>query len=193
WKRWTMVDCERSIRHELRISADRCARERGHRKRRPLLPPLPVCDGERVGVRGECVRRLAFDGVEHCPLTPGPLPASGERGKIRAPLAPPPRDRGRSRYTATLPVMANDNGSLLQHPAYVRYWFARVASGFAFQMLSVAAGWQVYDLTHSAFDLGLIGLVQFVPSLLLVLPAGHVADHYDRRRIVLVCVIVEAA
>jgi MFS family permease len=88
--------------------------------------------------------------------------------------------------------MTHDNDSLLQHPAYVRYWFARVASGFAFQMLSVAAGWQVYDLTHRAFDLGLIGLVQFVPSLLLVLPAGHVADHYDRRRIVFVCVIVEA-
>src|SRR5215468_2514463 len=81
--------------------------------------------------------------------------------------------------------------SLLQHPAYVRYWFARVASGFAFQMLSVAAGWQIYDLTRRAFDLGLIGLVQFIPSLLLVLPAGHVADHYDRRRIVLVCVIIE--
>jgi len=81
--------------------------------------------------------------------------------------------------------------SLLQHPAYVRYWFARVASGFAFQMLSVAAGWQIYDLTHRAFDLGLIGLVQFLPSLLLVLPAGHLADHYDRRRIVLACVIVE--
>ena len=81
--------------------------------------------------------------------------------------------------------------SLRRHPAYVRYWFARVASGFAFQMLSVAAGWQIYDLTHRAFDLGLIGLVQFVPSLLLVLPAGHIADHYDRRRIVLVCVIVE--
>ncbi len=81
--------------------------------------------------------------------------------------------------------------SLRQHPAYVRYWFARVASGFAFQMLSVAAGWQIYDLTHRVFDLGLIGLVQFLPSLLLVLPAGHIADHYDRRRIVLACVIVE--
>jgi len=81
--------------------------------------------------------------------------------------------------------------SLFAHPSYVRYWFARVASGFAFQMLSVAAAWQIYDLTHRAFDLGLIGLVQFVPSLLLVLPAGHIADHYDRRRIVLVCVIVE--
>ena len=78
--------------------------------------------------------------------------------------------------------------SLRAHPAYVRYWFARVSSGFAFQMLSVAAGWQVYELTGRAFDLGIIGLVQFVPSLLLALPAGHVADQYDRRRVVLACI-----
>src|SRR6202000_672478 len=44
---------------------------------------------------------------------------------------------------------------------------------------------------HRAFDLGMIGLVQFVPSLLLALPAGHIADQYDRRRIVLTCVIIE--
>jgi len=82
--------------------------------------------------------------------------------------------------------------SLRGHPSYVRYWFARVSSGFAFQMLSVAAGWQVYELTERAFDLGMIGLVQFVPSLLLALPAGHVADQYDRRRVVLCCIVVEA-
>jgi len=81
--------------------------------------------------------------------------------------------------------------SLRQHPAYVRYWFARVSSGFAFQMLSVAAGWQIYDLTHRALDLGLIGLVQFVPSLILALPAGHIADHYDRRRVVIICIVIE--
>jgi MFS family permease len=91
----------------------------------------------------------------------------------------------------TSPTQSRNSDSLRAHPSYVRYWFARVCSGFAFQMLSVAAGWQVYDLTHRALDLGLIGLVQFIPSLLLVLPAGHVADHFDRRRIVLACVIVE--
>src|SRR5215831_10880977 len=101
------------------------------------------------------------------------------------------------RYTAQPDVIrrmadtTDQTDSLLRHPTYVRYWFARVCSGFAFQMLSVAAGWQIYDLTHRAFDLGLIGLVQFIPSLLLVLPAGHIADHYDRRRIVLVCVVIE--
>ena len=51
-------------------------------------------------------------------------------------------------------------------------------------MLSVAVGWQVYAITGRALDLGLVGLVQFVPSVLLALPAGHVADRADRRRVV---------
>ena len=54
----------------------------------------------------------------------------------------------------------------------------------AYQMLAVAVGWQIYALTSSALDLGLIGLVQFLPSLVLVLVSGHVADRYDRRAVV---------
>ncbi|HET7650345.1 MAG TPA: MFS transporter [Gammaproteobacteria bacterium] len=80
---------------------------------------------------------------------------------------------------------------LRQHPAFVQYWFSRVSSGFAFQMLSVAVGWQIYAMTGRAFDLGMIGLVQFIPSILLALPAGHVADIFERRRIILVCQLVE--
>ena len=75
--------------------------------------------------------------------------------------------------------------SLSRHPAFVAFWLADIASSFGFQMLSVAVGWQVYAITGRAFDLGLIGLVQFVPSLVLALPAGHAADQLDRRRIVL--------
>ena len=60
-------------------------------------------------------------------------------------------------------------------------------------MVSVAVGWQIYDVTHRALDLGLIGLVQFVPSLVLALPAGHLADRYDRRRIVIACQGLECA
>ncbi len=82
-------------------------------------------------------------------------------------------------------------GSLRQHPAFIAFWFARIASGFGFQMLSVAVGWQIYAISGRAFDLGLIGLVQFVPSVLLALPAGHVADQFERRRIVLLGQIVE--
>ena len=81
--------------------------------------------------------------------------------------------------------------SLLRHRAYLAFWCARTASSFGFQMLSVAVGWQVYALTGRAFDLGLIGLVQFIPSVLLALPAGHLADQFDRRRIVLAGQVVE--
>jgi len=90
---------------------------------------------------------------------------------------------------ASTPSSSSD--SLFQHHAFVAFWFARIASSFGFQMLSVAVGWQIYSITGRAFDLGLIGLVQFIPSVLLALPAGHVADQFDRRRIVLIGQIVE--
>ncbi|MGA9853244.1 MAG: MFS transporter [Gammaproteobacteria bacterium] len=80
---------------------------------------------------------------------------------------------------------ANADVSLLRHRPFRQYWCARVAAGFAYQMLSVAVGWQIYALTHRTLDLGLIGLAQFLPSLLLMLPAGHLADRYERRRILL--------
>src|SRR5580704_18962931 len=73
----------------------------------------------------------------------------------------------------------------LLHRAFVAFWFADVAASFGFQMVSVALGWQIYSVTGRAFDLGLIGLVQFVPSMVLALPAGHAADQFERRRIVL--------
>lgn len=75
--------------------------------------------------------------------------------------------------------------SLLRHVQFRQFWCARVAAGFAYQMLSVAVGWQIYALTNSTLNLGLIGLAQFVPSLLLMLPAGHLADRYERRRLLL--------
>ena len=81
--------------------------------------------------------------------------------------------------------------SLRSHPAFVQFWFARICSGFGFQMLSVAVGWQVYAITGRALDLGLIGLVQFFPSVMLALPAGHVADQFERRRIVMLGQIVD--
>ncbi|MBB3227879.1 MFS family permease [Luteibacter sp. Sphag1AF] len=80
---------------------------------------------------------------------------------------------------------------LFAHRAFVQFWFAKNASSFGFQMMSVAVGWQIYEITHRALDLGLIGLAQFVPSVLLALPAGHVADQFERRRIVVLCQIIE--
>jgi len=87
--------------------------------------------------------------------------------------------------------LSADSAPLFRHPGFLEYWCSRLNSMFAFQMLSVAVGWQIYDITHRAMDLGLIGLVQFIPSFVLALPAGHVADILERRRIVLICQLVE--
>lgn len=82
--------------------------------------------------------------------------------------------------------------ALLQQRAFMRFWFTRLAATTGSQMLMVAVGWQMYDLTGSAWDLGLVGLYQFVPALLLTLVAGHVADRLHRARIVAVCVAAQA-
>ena len=65
------------------------------------------------------------------------------------------------------------------------YLFSRFCAGTAMTMLRAAIAWHVFDLSHSAFHLGLIGLVQFIPALTLALLAGAVADSYDRRTIML--------
>jgi MFS family permease len=76
--------------------------------------------------------------------------------------------------------------------SYAQFWSARVLSALSYQMLGVAFGWQIYSITHSTFALGMVGLAQFLPLLLLVLLVGHVADRVDRRRILMICRSVEA-
>ena len=78
---------------------------------------------------------------------------------------------------------------LLQLRSYMRMWGARLTSTAAQQMLMVAVGWQMYELTGSAWDLGLVGLYQFLPALLLTLVAGHAADRLHRGRIVALCLL----
>jgi MFS family permease len=81
---------------------------------------------------------------------------------------------------------------LATRPAFAHFLLARFAASLAYQIVSVAVGWQIYALTGNALDLGLIGLAQFGPMLALTLLVGHVADRYDRRKIVAVCMGVEA-
>ena len=83
--------------------------------------------------------------------------------------------------------------SLLSHTAFVRLWFARLAAIAGSQMTMVAVGWQMYDLTGSAWDLGLVGLLQFLPAIPLALVAGPVIDRFHRARIVAVCMAVLVA
>ena len=80
---------------------------------------------------------------------------------------------------------------LLQQTSFMRMWSARLFGTAGTQMLMVAVGWQMYDLTGSAWDLGLVGLYQFLPALLLTLVAGHVADQYHRARIVACCLLLQ--
>ena len=72
-------------------------------------------------------------------------------------------------------------------PSYAFFWIARVLSSLCYQVIGVAVGWQIYALTHSTFALGMVGLAQFLPLLLLTLIVGHVADRFDRRRILTIC------
>src|SRR5215470_2532332 len=81
--------------------------------------------------------------------------------------------------------------SVLRHRPFLLYWSARTCAAMGFQMLGVAVAWQMYALTGSAFDLGLIGLMQFLPSAAFMLVAGQVADRYDRRRLLQICQTVE--
>ena len=80
-----------------------------------------------------------------------------------------------------------------RHRSFVLYWLARFASTFAVQITSVAVGWQVYDITRDPLDLGLVGLIQFIPALLLVLVTGTAADRFGRRTIMAVTMLAEAA
>ena len=82
-------------------------------------------------------------------------------------------------------------GPLWQYKSFIRLWFARLASVAAGQMLMVALGWQMYDLTGSAWDLGLVGLLQFLPALVLTLPAGQWIDRHHRGRILAGCLMVQ--
>jgi MFS family permease len=86
----------------------------------------------------------------------------------------------------------NHFSELFSHRAYVRFLLARLSGLTANQMLMVAVAWHMYELTSSAWDLGLVGLFQFIPALLVTLPAGHVVDRLHRGRIYAMCMLAQA-
>ena len=81
---------------------------------------------------------------------------------------------------------------LRHHRPFVAVWFARSFTASAFQMLTVAIGWNLYQLTGNVMDLGWVGLIEFAPRLLFMLHTGHVADRYDRRKVAALCQSVQA-
>ncbi|QBR01420.1 MFS transporter [Paraburkholderia pallida] len=83
--------------------------------------------------------------------------------------------------------------NVFSHAPFARFLSARVGSIAAQQMLMLAISWHMYDLTSSAWDLGLVGLFQFIPGLATTLFAGHCADRMHRGRIVAVCLAAQGA
>ena len=89
-------------------------------------------------------------------------------------------------------TLDEDRFAAFRNPQFVRYWFSRLFSTFAAQIVVVSVGWQIYDLTRDPLDLGIVGLCQFLPALLLVLITGAAADRYPRRLIMAIAIFVEA-
>jgi MFS family permease len=88
-------------------------------------------------------------------------------------------------------MATDDAASVLRNRNVLLFMVARFCSAMAVMMFSVAVGWQVYALTHSAFALGMVGLAQFLPAFLLTLPGGLAADRFDRRKIILASFAIE--
>jgi MFS family permease len=85
----------------------------------------------------------------------------------------------------------SNSSNAFHYPRYVKHLAALAAHGYAAQIMVVAVSWQVYDITNNPWDLGLIGLSQFLPALCLVLVTGLVADRFNRRLILSLCLVLE--
>ncbi len=83
--------------------------------------------------------------------------------------------------------LVNPGRVAFTYPDFLSYQVARFCIVTSLEMVSVAVGWQVYDITHRALDLGLVGLAQFLPGIFLFLISGHAADRFDRRRLLMLC------
>src|SRR2546426_4494469 len=81
-------------------------------------------------------------------------------------------------------ALAHDPYVVLRNRDFLLYLIGRFIASLGQQMLTVAVGWELYERTHSALNLGLVGLAQMGPMILFTLPAGHVADNFNRKRII---------
>ena len=84
----------------------------------------------------------------------------------------------------------HDPYAVLRNRDFLLFLVGRFAASLGQQMLTVAVGWELYKRTHSALNLGLVGLSQMVPMVLFTLPAGHLADNYDRKRIIILMTFI---
>jgi MFS family permease len=89
-------------------------------------------------------------------------------------------------------AVTSPTSSLLRHRSFMLFWAARTSTGGAYQMQVVAVGWQLYDMTNDPLDLGLVGLVQFIPVVTFAVAIGQIADRFDRRTIAGTCQVIKA-
>jgi len=95
--------------------------------------------------------------------------------------------------TPDIAPAASQRFAAFRHRPFLAFWTARFLTTFSTQIVSVAVGWQIYDLTRNPFDLGLVGIIQFAPALLLVLVTGTASDRFGRRLIMALSALLEAA
>src|SRR5437667_5300961 len=81
-------------------------------------------------------------------------------------------------------IPVHDPYAVLRNRDFLLYLIGRFIASVGQQMLTVAVGWELYERTHSALNLGLVGLTQMAPMILFTLPAGHVADNFNRKSII---------
>lgn len=81
--------------------------------------------------------------------------------------------------------MSTDPYASLRFPDFRRFVIGHFTASLGTQMLTVAVGWYLYERTHSALALGFVGLAQILPIIVLTLPAGHLADRFDRRKLLI--------
>lgn len=86
----------------------------------------------------------------------------------------------------------HDPYAVLRNRDFLLYLIGRFVASLGQQMLTVAVGWELYERTHSALYLGLVGLTQMAPMILFTLPAGHVADNYNRKQVIIWMTLVIA-
>ena len=141
--------------------------------------------GRTIAAAGRCISRRSTPPSRRRRIAPA---ISADRS---APRPSRRRDRGDGAANDGATEL-NPPFSVLRHPPVLLLWVSRVASMIAFQMQGVAFGWQMYAITSSPLDLGLIGLFQFVPAAALSLVAGQVADRYDRSLVLRLAQTVEA-
>src|SRR5690349_14691970 len=104
----------------------------------------------------------------------------------------PPADDHPAPEAAPITDAASPLPALKRHKPFALFWIMRVATSGAYLMQSVAIGWQIYDMTGDPLDLGLVGLVQFFPLVILAVLVGQIIDRYDRRAVARVCQVVKA-